>query len=93
MDFDAATIMQGLVLAGVLAILRWVWMINARVAGIESDVKHGFDSGRTTMKRHSEKLSVHDDEIRSLELTAAEHRGRDGSNPGMRSFRGGDDRP
>lgn len=83
MELDAATIMQGLALAGIIAILRWVWKINARVGGIESDVKHGFSTGSSTMKRHSEKIGTHDEEIRALQLTAAENRGR-GSNPSLR---------
>ena len=87
MEIDLAAIISTLGLAGIIALIGWAWRMNGRMTVLEGDVKHGFRLGSKTMKRHTDKLSLHDDEIRALELTAAENRGRGGSNPSMRPFR------
>ena len=90
MEIDLSTIMQGLALAGILALIGWAWKMNARMATLEGNVKHGFDSGRKTMKRHSEKIETHDNEIRALEIVVAVAQGREGSSGNLRPHR---DRP
>lgn len=83
MELDQATIINSLALFGIIALLGWAWRINTQLAKLKGDVEHGFKDGRKTMKRHSEKIETHDDELRALQITAAENRGR-GSNPSLR---------
>lgn len=90
MEFDLAAIISTAGLAGIGAILAWAWRINGRLLKLEGDVEHGFESGRKTMKRHSENLRDNNDDIRALQLTAAEMRGREKSNGSLRPHR---DRP
>lgn len=85
---DLTTVMQGLALAGILANLGWAFRMNARMTKLESDVEHGFKTGRENMRRYSENLDKLNKQVHNLQLAEAA-RGGGHSDPSLPSHTDG----
>ena len=86
MDIELGTILSGVCVIGIGAILAWTFKTNARLARIEAKM----ESNSGTMKKHSGRIKKNEDGIHAVQLTLAEQRGvRRGSTPDLRPHGGG----